>query len=234
MGAGDVRYTVLQTVNEVFRKLGLASVTTTNANKLSIQTVDFINDTCNEMADAGDWQDMLVSANFTAVSGQVDYSINTSANIHNIADLYFSQRKGPMRNITIDDMRVLTRVTITGTPTQYTIIGTDSNANPNIRVRPIPAQAEDGGLFSVFYYIRTPLYVAPDDDNTVIPYPSRVMVLGVLAKVILNESGGAPDNKYQLAQQNYLDARKEGMNRFMGDTGWDISFVPSLISRRRR
>jgi hypothetical protein len=233
MGVGDVRYTVLQTVNEVFRKLGLASVSNTAANKLSIQTVDFINDICNEMADAGDWQDMLVSANITAVSGQQDYSINTSANIHNIADLYFDQRKGPLRNVTVDDMRVLTRVTITGTPTQYCIFGTDANANPKIRVRPRPAASENGGIFSVLYFIRTPLYTTAD-DATVIPYPSRVVVLGVLAKVILNESGGAPDNKYQQVYQDYLSARKEGMNRFQGDTGWDISFVPSLISRRRR
>ena len=233
MGVGDVRYTVLQTVNEVFRKLGLAAVTSLSANKLSIQTVDFINDICNELADAGDWQDMLVSANITAVSGQANYSINTSANVHNIADLYFSQRKGPLRNVTIDDMRVLTRVTITGTPTQYTIFGTDANANPNIRVRPTPAAADAGGLFSVLYYIRAPLYTT-SDANTVIPYPSRVVVLGVLAKVILNESGGAPDNKYQTTYQAYLDSRKEAMHRFAGDTGWDISFVPSLISRRRR
>lgn len=233
MGVGDVRYTVLQTVNEVFRKLGLAAINSLSANKLSIQTVDFVNDICNELADTGNWQDMLVSANITAVSGQQDYTVSTSANIHNIADLYFSQRKGPLRNVTIDDMRIMTRVTITGTPTQYTIFGTDVNANPVIRVRPKPAASEDGGLFSVLYYVRTPLY-STADGNTVIPYPSRVVVLGVLAKVILNESGGAPDNKYQTTYQAYLDSRKESLNRFLGDTGWDISFVPSLISRRRR
>lgn len=233
MGLGDIRFTVLQTVNEVFRKLGLSAVTTLNANKLSIQCVDFINDICNDLVDFGDWQETLISSNITAVSGQRDYSIVTSANVENIGDIFFSQRRGPLRNITVEDMRILTRVTITGTPTQFTIFGTDSNGNPTIRVRPTPAAAEDGGLFSVLYFIRAPLY-SITDANTVIPFPSRVVVLGTLAKVYLNESGGAPTDQYNTTIQDYQMARKEALNRFNGDTGWSISFVPSLIQRRRR
>ncbi len=233
MGIGDIRYTVLQTVNEVFRKLGLTTISSTATNKLSIQMVDFINDVCNDLADFGDWQETLVTANITAVSGQANYSVTTSANIENIKDMYFSQRRGPLRNISIDDMRIMTRVTITGTPTQFTVVGTDANGNPNIRVRPTPAQSEDGGLFSILYYIRTPTYTTAD-DNTVIPYPSRVVVKGVLARAILNESGGSPDQKYQQIQQEYLTDRKEALNRFNGDTGWDTSFTPSLTNRRRR
>ncbi len=232
MGIGDIRYTVLQVVNEVQRKLGLQSTALT-ANKLSIQLIDFINDTCNDLADFGDWQETLVTANVVAVSGQTDYSISTSANVENIKDMYFSQRKGPMRNLSIDDMRVMTRVTITGTPTQYTIIGTDTNGNPNIRVRPRPAALEAGSTFSILYYIRAPLYTT-SDTNTVIPYPARIVVLGTLARAVLNESGGAPDQKYTAIQQEYMTARKEALNRFNGDTGWDTSFTPSLTQRWRR
>ncbi len=234
MGIGDIRYTVLQTVNEVFRKLGLTAISSTNTNKLSIQMVDFINDVCNDLADFGDWQETLVTANITAVSGVSNYSITTSANIENIKDMYFSQRRGPLRNISIDDMRIMTRVTITGTPTQFAIIGTDSNGNPNIRVRPRPAQTEDGGIFSVLYYTRAPSYIPGTDDSVVIPYPARVVVKGTLARAILNESGGSPDQKYTQIQQEYLSDRKEALNRFNGDTGWDTSFTPSLTNRRRR
>lgn len=233
MGIGDVRYTVLQTVSEVFRKLGLSAPISLSTNKLTIQCVDFINDVCNDLADFGDWQETLVTANITAVSGMVDYSVNTSANIENVKDIYFSQRRGPLIGITTDDMRVLTRVTATGTPSQYTIFGTDNNGNPIIRVRPTPAQSEDGGLFSVLFYIRAPLYTT-SDTNTVIPYPARVVVLGVLAKVYLNESGGSPTDKYNTTYQDYLQLRKAALNRFNGDTGWDISFKPSITGRRRR
>src|ERR1700744_1276752 len=119
MGIGDIRYTVLQVVNEVQRKLGLTPTALT-ANKLSIQLVDFINDVCNDLADFGDWQETLVTANITAGSGQKDYSVVTSANIENIKDMFFDLRRGPLRNVTVQDMRIMTRVTITGTPTQYT------------------------------------------------------------------------------------------------------------------
>lgn len=234
MGIGDIRYTVLQTVNEVFRKLGLTTISSTSTNKLSIQMVDFINDVCNDLADYGDWQETLVTANITAVSGDSNYSITTSANIENIKDIYFSQSRTSLNNISIDDMRIMTRVTITGTPSQFTVFGTDTNGNPNIRVRPVPAAAEDGGIFSVLYYTRAPSYVAGTDDSAVIPYPARVVVKGALARAILNESGGAPDQKYSQIQQEYLSDRKEALNRFNGDTGWDTSFTPSLTNRRRR
>lgn len=232
MGIGDIRFTVLQTVNEVFRKLGLDAVSAPNANKLSIQMVDFINDTCNDLSDFGNWQENLVTANITCVSGQTDYFVTTSANIKNIGDIYFSQRNGPLTNITIDDMRIMTRTTIIGTPTQFTVFGTDVNGNPNLRFRPTPTAAEDGGLFSVLFYVRTPQYTV-SDGAVVIPFPARVVVLGTLARAVLNESGGTPSDKYTSIQTDYLTARKEALNRFNGDTGWNVSFTPSLMGRRR-
>jgi hypothetical protein len=232
MGLGDIRYTVLQTVQEVFRKLGLDAPTSLAANKLSIQMIDFINDVCNDLSDFGNWQETLVTANVTAVSGKADYVVNTSANIKNIGDLYFSQRRGALSHVTISDMRMLTRVTAVGTPAQYTLFGTDaSTGNPVIRVRPTPAAAENDAVFSVLYYIRPPLYTIAD-AATVIPFPARIVVLGVLAKAILNESGGAPTDRYSLTYQDYLSARKEALNRFKGDTGWDVSFTPARRGRR--
>lgn len=231
MGIGDIRYTVLQVVNEVQRKLGL-DATALTTNKLAIQMVDFINDTCNDLSDFGNWQENLVTANITCVSGQTDYSVNTSANIKNIGDVYFSQRNGPMTGVTIDEMRILTRVTINGTPSQFTVFGTDINGNPNLRVRPRPGAAEAGSLFSVLFYIRTPQYTTVD-AALVIPFPARVVVLGTLARATLNESGGTPTDKYTSIQQEYLVARKEALNRFNGDTGWSVSFTPSLMGRRR-
>lgn len=232
MGIGDIRYTVLQVVNEVQRKLGLTE-TSLVSNKLSIQLVDFINDVCNDLADFGDWQETLVTANITAVSGQTDYSIQTSANVENIKDMFFSLRRGPLRNISVQDMRIMTRVTITGTPSQFTVMGTDINGNPNIRVRPKPMASDAGGLFSILYYTRAPLYTTAD-SNAIIPYPSRVVVLGTLARAVLNESGGSPDQKYSAIYQDYISSRKEALNRYNGDTGWNTAFTPSLIQRRRK
>lgn len=232
MGLGDIQYTVLQIVNEVQRKLGLDPTASLSTNKLSIQLVDFVNDVCNDLSDFGNWQETLVSSNVTAVSGQPDYSIQTSANIKNIGDIFFSDRTGPLRFVTIQDMRIMTRVTSVGTPSQFTIFKTDSNGNPILRVRPTPDATADGGLFSIVYYIRTPKYTT-SDGSTVIPFPGEVVIMGVLAQALLNESGGAPADHYTRIQQTYLEMRKEALNRFNGDTGWDINFQPSMYGRRR-
>jgi len=233
MGIGDIRFTVLEVVQEVFRKLGLNQPSTLTANKLSIEMVDLINDVCDDLSDFGNWQEVMVSSNVTAVSGQSDYSITTSANVKNIADIYFTQRTGPLRFITVQDMRIMTRVTATGTPSQFTIFGTDNGGNPNIRVRPTPNSQAAGGLFSILWYQRPPNYTTTD-VSAVIPFPGQVVVAGTLAKAILNESGGAPTDQYTRLQQEYEIAKKEALNRFNGDTGWDVSFTPSLSGRRRR
>lgn len=231
MGIGDIRYTVLQTVQEVFRKLGLDTPSSLTANKLTIQMVDFINDVCNDLSDFGNWQETIVSANVTAVSGQRDYNITTSANIKNLGDIFFSQRIGPLRSVTTHEMRILTRVTSQGQPSQFTVFGTDANGNPVIRVRPTPGLSEAGGLFSITYYTRPPRYTT-SDASTVIPFPARVVVLGTLAAQILNESGGAPTDRYTKTYTEYLTARKEALNRFNGDTGYNIDFAPTYRGRR--
>lgn len=232
MGIGDIRYTVLQTVQEVFRRLGLTQPSSLTANALSIQMVDFINDTCNDLSDFGNWQEMIVSANVTAVSGQCDYSVSTSANIKNIGDIFFLPRTGPMMFVTVGDMRIMTRVTSNGSPSQYTLWGTDANGNPNIRVRPTPDANADGDLFSLNYFVRAPRYTT-SDASLVVPFPAKVVVLGTLARSVLNESGGSPTDRYTTTLQEYMLARKEALNRFNGDTGYNINFTPSLVSRRR-
>lgn len=231
MGIGDVRYTVLEITNQVQRKLGLDATSSLSVNKIARQILDFINDTCNELSDLGNWQETVVSSNVTAVSGQSDYSVSTSANIKNIGDIFFTQRTGPLSYITTQDMRLLTRVTAVGTPSQFTIFGTDSNGNPNIRVRPIPDGNSAGYLFSIVYYIRAPLY-STSDSASVVPFPGSIVVEGVLAKYLLNESGGAPTDRYTRTYQAYLEMRKEALNRFNGDTGWDVSFVSPNWRRR--
>lgn len=235
MGIGDIRYTLLQTVNEVQRKLGLTATGTVADNKFAIELVDFVNDVCADLSDFGNWQETLVSANVSAVGNQSDYSISTSANIKNIGDIYFvgsATRTGPLRNVTVADMRILTRSSSLGTPHQFTIFGTDNNGNPNLRVSPTPSSAvAAGAVFSITAYTLPPRYTT-SDGALVIPYPARVVVIGTYAKAVLYESGGTPSDKYAAVQQEYLLARKEALNRFNGDTGWYTSFAPSV--RRRR
>lgn len=232
MGIGDVNYTLLQTVNEVQRKLGLNQTSLTN-NKLSVQLVDHVNDVVNDLSDYGNWQELLASANVTVQSSVNNYSIQTSAVIKNIGDVFISNRAGPLRNVDIDDMRIMTRVTAYGLPSQYSIFGTDANANPNLRFRPIPTSANLPAVFSIVYYVKPPVYTT-SDSSVIIPFPSRVVVVGTMARFLLNESEGAPTPMYQQYQNEYLEARREALNRYNFDTGFNISFTPGRRGRGRR
>lgn len=232
MSIGDIRYTVLQTVNEVQRKLGL-NETALDANKVARQLVDFVNDIVSDLSDFGNWMETMTTAKVTAQVSVRDYTINTSAVIKNIGDIYISTQRGPLSSVDVETMRILTRTTAMGTPSQFCIFGTDTNGNPVIRVRPTPDTSDDGAMFSILYYTKPSIYTTAD-SAVVIPFPARVVVLGVLAAWTLRESGGAPDDKYTMFFNQYQEERRTNLNRFNSNTGWDVSFTPGLSYRRRR
>lgn len=235
--SGDLRFTVLQVVNEVQRKLGLTATGTLTANKVATELVDHVNDTVDDLSDFGNWMETLTTAKVTARTSVRDYVVEASGVIKNIGDIYLSTRRGPLRSLDIDSMRIMTRTTAMGQPSQYCIFGVDASSyQPIVRVRPTPDASENGSLFSILYYKKPSQYIAANnaDANTVIPYPARVVVNGVLARYTLRESGGAQTEMYQIYQQNYDDGRKRALNRFQGDTGWDVSFTPGRRSRWRR
>lgn len=237
MALSDVRLTVLQTVNEVQRKLGLNQTSTLTSNKVATELVDHINDTVDDLSDFGNWMEVLSTAQVTAQVSVRDYVIQASGVVKNIGDVYLSTRRGPLKSTDIDTMRVLTRTTALGQPSQYCIFGVDASSGvPIIRVRPTPDISNAGAMFSILYYKKPSQYIATAnaDANTVIPYPARVVVLGTLARYTLRESGGAQTDMYQVYQSDYIKARQTALNRFNSDTGWDISFSPGIRSRWRR
>lgn len=224
----------MQTVNEVQRKLGLNPTPNLSTNKVATELIDHINDVVDDLSDFGNWMEELTTAKVTAMTSVQDYVVQSSGVIKNIGDIYISTRRGPLRSVDIDTMRIMTRVTSYGQPSQFCIFGVDSSsAQPIVRVRPTPDSSQNGSMFSILYYLKPSLYTT-SDTNTIIPYPSRVVVLGVLARYTLRESGGAPDERYQVFQQGYETARKNALNRFNSDTGWDVSFTPARTYRWRR
>lgn len=233
MSIGDLRYTVLQTVNEVLDKIGLNQVSSLSANKVSKELVYHINDVVDDLSDFGNWLEVMTTAKVTAHTSIRDYTIPTSAVIKNIGDIYLSNRRGPLTSVDIDTMRILTRTTSMGDPSQYCLWTPDSNGNPTIRVRPTPDSSTNGQIFSILYFTKPSLYTV-SDGAVIIPFPARVVVLGVLARYTLRESGGAPTPMYQSYQQQYMETRKTSINRFQGNTGWNLSFNPGYYTRRRR
>lgn len=233
MAITDIRFTVLQTVNEVQRKLGLLPTGSLNGNTVAKELVDHINDICADLSDFGNWMEQLATAKVTASTSVRDYYVHVSGVIKNIGDIYIDTRRGPLRSENIQTMRILTRTTSYGTPSQYCVFGIDPNGNPMIRVRPTPDASNQDALFSILYYLKPSLYTVAD-NNTLIPFPSRVVVAGVLARYTLRESGGATSEMYQVYQQDYLEGRRNALNRFNSDTGWEVNFTPGRMNRWRR
>ena len=231
MSLTELRYTVLQVVNEVFRRVSLNEVGTLTANKLSREMVDHINDTVSDLSDYGNWQETLVTANITAQSSVANYSINTSAVVKNIGDVFLSTRAGPLLAVSVDEMRIMTRVTARGNPTQYSVFGVDAQGNPNIRFRPTPVSGNLPATFSILYYIKPPMYTTAD-ASVVIPFPARVVVAGTIARYLLAESEGAPTEQYKMYYNDYLEGRKTSLNRYNFDTGFNIAFTPGQAGRR--
>lgn len=234
MSSADLRFTVLQVVNEVQRKLGLSPTNNLVQNKIATELVDHINDTVDDLSDFGNWMETLTTAKVTAQVSVRDYVVQASGVVKNIGDIYLSTQAGPLRSVDIDTMRIMTRTTSNGQPSQYCIFGVDASSyQPIIRVRPTPDASQAGALFSILYY-KKPSQYTTSDASTVIPFPARVVVNGVLARYTLRESGGAQSEMYQVYQQNYTEGRKKALNRFNMDTGWDVSFAPARKNRWRR
>lgn len=234
MAASDLRFTVLQVVNEVQRKLGLSATTNLTQNKVATELVDHINDTVDDLSDFGNWMETLATARVTAQVSVMDYVIQVSGVVKNIGDIYLEGRSGALRSVNIEDMRILTQTTALGEPSQYCIYGVDASSyQPIIRVRPTPNSSTAGAVFSILYYKKPSQYTTAD-TSTVIPYPARVVVNGVLARYTLRESGGAQSEMYQIYQQDYTEGRRKALNRFNMDTGWNVSFAPARRSRWRR
>ena len=74
----DIRKTNLELVNEVRRKLGMATVTNTNSDSESRSMVDYLNDVVQEINDYGNWKELLRETIVTASTSVSRYTINTS------------------------------------------------------------------------------------------------------------------------------------------------------------
>ncbi len=229
MALTDLQATVIEIINEVQRKLGLDSTSSITANSQSRVLLDHLNDVVAELADLGDWQELLVSANTTLVSGQQNYSINTSEPVKRLVDIYYGDERMPVNYISREDMRQRERANIFGRPIQFAIYGVDSAANPNIRLYPKPNSATS--YISTLFYSKPRLYTT-SDANTTVPFPAKVVVQGLLAKAILDEEGGTPTDHYTKEYISYQQMAKDAISRYNMDTGNDVRMTPA--SRRFR
>lgn len=230
MALTNVRRTVIEIVNEVERRMGVGESVRLDQRQFTKVLVDLLNDTVAEVSDFGDWQEMYREVAVTASAGQRTYEIAVSAQVKNIHEIHWDNDVAPLENREIETIRRLRQTGSKGTPRQFTVIGV-SGVNPLVEVYPAvsTAQASGGGnSFNVAYYKKPRLFATVTADSTATPaFPSRVLVMGLYAKALLEEEGGGATQKYRTAYAEYQRMARESLNRFNADTGTDVYLVPT-------
>lgn len=227
MATLDVRRTVIGIVNEVERKLGINETTNANYTAFGKVLVDFLNDVIDECNDFGDWPQMFREATICAAPCATSIEVSVSAQVQHIYEVHHTDNVAPLENRRIEDIRRLQKTSGFGIPRQFSVVDT-SGVNPRIRFYPLMSTAASSGRFDVAYYKKNRLYATTTADSTAIPaFPSRMLVQGVYAKALLEESGQEGGRAHQMAYQEYMRMRSEALNRFRADTGTDVRLVPT-------
>lgn len=233
MAATDIRKSVIGIINEARQKFGLNEVNSLTSDKEATLMLTILNDVIDEVSDYGDWKEMYRETVVTASSSVFDYSVESSALVKNIHELSFDDDISPMWLTTLDDILRLDRIRSYGRPRQWEIVSVDDNANPVVRLFPIPSSVENNKLIKVKYYKKPRLYTTAD-VSTVPKFPSRMLVAGLVAKKSLEESGGVPTQQFVAYNTLYEKSLRDTFNRFQGNTGSDSYFRPSYGKYRRK
>lgn len=223
----NTRLTILQIVNEVRQKLGIPAAASLSADAQATSMLSYLNDVISIVSDYGDWQEALNEYVTTASSSVSQYLIDVSGKIvKNIHEVAFSGTVSPLRVETLDNMRRWGRTGGTGLPNNWCIIGVDNvtTGSPYIRVYPVPGTNENNETFNVLFYEKPRIYTT--SDGSVVPiFDSRLLVDGLLAMALLDESRGTQNIDFVTEFKAIFASRlQETFNRFNGDSGSDINF----------
>jgi hypothetical protein len=230
MALTDSYASLLTIVNEVQRKLALTPSAATTSNAHAKLLVDFVNDVVDDLADNGSWVGLRRTAAVSCVSGQVEYNLTISGSastVQHVEDVRLSGRTAALEPFnSIQEFRQLTSISTVGTPIRYALVSVDNNGNPTIGLWPRPGGSQDDNAFYVHFYMKPRVYAAGTDDAEIVPFPARVIVQGVLALVILDESNGMETMQYKSYAGKYEAMKRQALNRLTADTGGTLQLTP--------
>jgi hypothetical protein len=218
MAITNQRMSVIDTVNEVRRLIGLDPVTSLLADSHARVALRLLNFVVSKISNAGDWHEMLASATVTAQSSVREYELGVKHPVKGIYEVAVSGQRQPLDPLGLDRYLQYSRVGGTGIPRFFAIKGVDSQSNPIFAVHPMPGSAQAGEFFGVTYFKKPAIYLTTDAD-TIIPFPANVVVAGLYAKVLEEEAGGMASKEVISAWQDFLDQMNEELNRYNADTG---------------
>lgn len=228
MAESDFKTTVIGAINEVRKRSKLPPVTSVDQDSDSLTKLSYLNDVIADLSDYGNWQELYREAIVSVQTSVRDYAVSGVV-VQNINEVAVSTRTAALPFRDIEEIRRLQRLNSTGAPNFWSIKGTNGEGNPVITVDRWPT-SNDTGYFNIGYYLKPSIYATADGSVT-IPFPSRVVVQGLLVQTILDESDGEPTARYATNLDKYEKMKSESFNRFNGDTGGATYFRPGRRGR---
>ena len=177
------RVTVIGAINEVRQKSKIPAASTIDADSDSLIKLKYLNDVVSELGDYANWQEQYREYIVSAQTSVRDYAVSGVA-VQNIHEVAYSERTAALRRETLDNMRQLQRLRMTGQPNHWTVKGVTSEGGPIITLDRWPTSQETG-YFNIGYYAKVSAYTTADASVS-IPFPARVVVQGLLCKTILH------------------------------------------------
>jgi len=224
MALTDFKVTVIGAVNEVREKQKLSRVTTLDQDSDSLTKLKYLNDVVADLSDYGRWQEQYREYVVSLQASVADYAVSGIV-VQAVHEVAISTRSAELRRVDLDDIRRLQRNGTRGEPTQWSIKGVNGEGNPIITTYPLADTSETTKYFKIAVFEKPNVYTTADASLTV-PFPGRVVVQGLLAESILDESDGDPTSRYAANLEKYENMKREAFNRYNGDTGSTVHFRP--------
>lgn len=228
MAKSDTRYTTLKIVNQVQKLLGVDETAELDTNRQTEVILQFVNQTLDQLSDAGDWQELIKEVTVTASTGQSTYTLASAGVNYPLKSIYeiaYATRPMALFLLEIQELNRLARTGGQGEPRHFTIKGVDVQGNPKFQVYPVPTTAQNGDLFTITLYAK-PRYLDINSQDDELEFPGNLVILGTYARMLEEENGGTQTDESKKTWLEFRDQIKESLNRFNGDTGTDYHFQP--------
>lgn len=226
-----VKSSVLTIVNKARERLGLSQVTALTQDSGSKTAINYLNQVLSIVSDKASWKDTYRETFVTASTSVFNYKLDVNTPVKNIEEIVFGADIAPLRLVNAETIRRLVRTSSVGEPSQYAIM-LASGATQTFRVYPTPGVAENNKTFFVAYYEK-PAILTTSDDNIILPYPEDLLVQGLYAFLLKDESKGGSSAGHKEEMQLFRDTLIETDNRSSSDTGTDPQFRPAFRRHRR-
>ena len=214
--------TYLQIVNRVLRLLRedeVASVQTTTYSKL---VGDFVNQAKSEIEGSWSWNVLRSTISVNTANGTFRYVLTGTGTKSTVLDSYNDTDNLMLRSTSMESLnKRFTFDTVSGSPCEYGINGSDSNGDIQVDVYPIP-----DGIYNLdFNLILKQADLSADTDIPKVP--NDVVILGAWALAISErgEDGGASYAEIDVRYKNSLaDAISvDASNMHSSETKWYAS-----------